>query len=284
LTTTLLAVDDSKTMRKVIEITFSNEDYRLVLCGSAAEALGKLSEKPAVALVDAGLEGTSGYELCRQLKAAQPGLGVVILSSKQVPYDRALGGQVGADDFADKPFDTQQLLDKVSTLAKKAPAAGAPAPAPAHAPPVQPLRSTTLQYGSSPVAGSIPAAPAPMAAVAAPPAAQPVRQTAPGLAAAPAFASRAPTMLGAAVPPEVRAAPTPPTAPMSPAVSKALANASPANGADFAQKLGSLGLTPQQVEGVLSLSREVVERVVWEVVPTLAETLIREEIQRLTKA
>ena len=55
------------------------------------------------------------------------------------------------------------------------------------------------------------------------------------------------------------------------------------NGADFAQKLGSLGLTPQQVEGVLSLSREVVERVVWEVVPTLAETLIREEIQRLTK-
>jgi hypothetical protein len=36
-------------------------------------------------------------------------------------------------------------------------------------------------------------------------------------------------------------------------------------------------------EGVLSLSREVVERVVSEVVPTLAETLIREEIQRLTK-
>jgi CheY-like chemotaxis protein len=283
LTTTLLAVDDSKTMRKVIEITFSNEDYRLVLCGSAAEALSKLSEKPAVALVDAGLEGTSGYELCRQLKAAQPGLGVLILSSKQVPYDRALGGQVGADDFADKPFDTQQLLDKVSALSKKAPAAGAPAPAPAP-PPAAPLRSTTLQYGSSPVGGSMPAAPTPMAAVAAPPAAAPVRQTAPGLAAAPAFASRAPTMLGAAVPPEVRAAPTPPTAPMSPAVSKALANASPTNGADFAQKLGSLGLTPQQVEGVLSLSREVVERVVWEVVPTLAETLIREEIQRLTKA
>jgi cell pole-organizing protein PopZ len=34
---------------------------------------------------------------------------------------------------------------------------------------------------------------------------------------------------------------------------------------------------------VLSLSREVLERVVWEVVPTLAETLIREEIQRLVK-
>jgi CheY-like chemotaxis protein len=286
LTTTLLAVDDSKTMRKVIEITFSGEDYRLVLCGSAQEALSKLGERPSVALVDAGLEGTSGYELCRQLKAAQPGLGVVILSSKQVPYDRSLGGQVGADDFADKPFDTQQLLDKVSTLVKRAPGAGAHAPAPAPAAAAtQVSRSTTLQYGSSPVAGGIPAAPvAASPAVAAPPLGAP-RQTAPGLAAGPSFTSRAPTQLGAAVPPEVRtAAPTPPTAPLSPAVSRALASSPAAtNGADFASKLGSLGLTQQQVEGVLSLSREVLERVVWEVVPTLAETMIREEIQRLTK-
>ncbi|HTQ03904.1 MAG TPA: response regulator, partial [Polyangiaceae bacterium] len=100
--------------------------------------------------------------------------------------------------------------------------------------------------------------------------------------------SRAPTMLGAAVPPEVRsAAPTPPTAPLGSTPSRApaapAAVAAATNGADFAQKLGGLGLTPQQVEGVLSLSREVLERVVWEVVPTLAETLIREEIQRLTK-
>jgi len=280
LTTTLLAVDDSKTMRKVIEITFSGEDFRLVLCGSAAEALGKLSERPSVALVDAGLDGTSGYELCRQLKAQQPGLGVLILSSKQQPYDRALGGQVGADDFADKPFDTQQLLDKVNALAKKAPGAGAPAPAPV----AQPVgRATTLAYGAQVPAG-LAAAPVPAPVQSAPPVGV-GRSTAPGLAAGPAFASRAPAV-AASAPAEVRAAPTPPTAPLSPAPSRAPAPVvAPAltNGADFAQKLGSLGLTPQQVEGVLSLSREVVERVVWEVVPTLAETLIREEIQRLTK-
>jgi CheY-like chemotaxis protein len=275
LTTTLLAVDDSKTMRKVIEITFSGEDFRLVLCGSAAEALGKLSERPSVALVDAGLDGTSGYELCRQLKAAQPGLGVVILSSKQQPYDRTLGGQVGADDFADKPFDTQQLLDKVNTLAKKGPAAGAPLTAPIP----QGGRATTLSYGAQ-----VPAAIAPVPApVASSPPMGAGRQTAPGLAAGPAFASRA----AAPIAPEMRAAPTPPTAPLSPAAAASRAPAptvaSVTNGADFAQKLGSLGLTAQQVEGVLSLSREVLERVVWEVVPTLAETMIREEIQRLVK-
>jgi len=52
--------------------------------------------------------------------------------------------------------------------------------------------------------------------------------------------------------------------------------------ADLETKLAGLGLTKPQMEGVLSLSRELVEQVVWDVVPTLAETLIKEEIKRLT--
>ncbi len=58
--------------------------------------------------------------------------------------------------------------------------------------------------------------------------------------------------------------------------------ASASNG-QLAGKLGELGLTAQQVDAVLALSREVVERAVWEVVPQLAEVLIKEEIARLTK-
>jgi hypothetical protein len=95
--------------------------------------------------------------------------------------------------------------------------------------------------------------------------------------------SRAPTLLGAQVPPELTPKPLPTPGPAPVAAAAPIAAAMSGNGVDFAQTLGSLGLTPQQVEGVLSLSREVVERIVWEVVPTLAETLIREEIQRLTK-
>ena len=280
LTTTLLAVDDSKTMRKVFEITFTGEDYRLLLCQNPDEALARLGERPSVALVDAQLDGASGYDLCQRLKASQPALSVLILSSKQMPYDRARGGQVGADDFIDKPFDTQQLLDKVSALAKKAAAAPAPVPIAAaaapQAPPLaaaQPQRAPTLAYGSAP---------------------QPAPAAAPSIAQRPAapapFISRQPTMSGAAVPPEVQAprpaaAPLPvpaPSAPAPAAVAAPVAHAMGANGADFAQKLGGLGLSPEQVAGVLALSREVVERVVWEVVPTLAETIIREEIQRLT--
>jgi hypothetical protein len=61
----------------------------------------------------------------------------------------------------------------------------------------------------------------------------------------------------------------------------AVAHAISDNG-QLAGKLGQLGLSNEQVQAVLALSRDVVERVVWEVVPALAETLIKEEIPRLT--
>jgi len=267
-TTTLLAVDDSKTMRKVLEITFAGEDFRTVLCDSADDALGKLGENPQVALVDAGLENAGGYELCQKIKAASPNVAVVMLSSKQQPYDRARGSAVGADDFVDKPFDTQQLIEKVTTIARRA--ASAPVMAAVSAPVVMPSaakphtelggrpRVQTLAYGSSgPLVPSSPA-PAPVAPV------QPVAARS-AMPSAPAVEAPAPRPVA------------PPPAPAAPATNHALP-------AEFAGKLGGLGLSAAQIEAVLSLSREVVEQVVWEVVPTLAETIIREEIKRLTQA
>jgi CheY-like chemotaxis protein len=286
-TTTLLAVDDSHTMRKVLEITFSGGDFRAILAQNAEDALAKLqAERPSVALVDAGLEGVSGYDLCQKIKSAAPGVAVILLSSKQQPFDRARGAQVGADDFMDKPFDTQQMIDKVlavvkkgasSPLAAQAPVA-APAPMVAQAPVAAPApgpqragerpRVQTLAYGSAPIPNIPPAAPAPVQA-----APKPMMSAVPRPAAQPAPAAPAQV-----TPRPAEAAPVPR------AVASAVAAQVPANGtnAEFAQKLGGLGLSQAQIEGVLSLSREVVERVVWEVVPTLAETLIKEEIKRLT--
>jgi len=267
-TTTLLAVDDSKTMRKVIEITFAGEGFKTVVAADAADAVAKAqSEHPQVALIDAALEGTNGYDLCRQIKGASPSTVVVLLSNKAQPYDKARGAAAGADDFVDKPFDTQQMIDKITTLAKRgaqAPVVAAPAAAPAPVP-MQPVaakapeaprqRVQTLAYGSTPVP--------PMAAAAPVAPAKPVGGSSP-------FGARAPTVPGTQ-------AYSPPAA--------AVAAVASGNGAhaEFAGKLGGLGLTQVQIDAVLSLSREVVEKVVWEVVPTLAEAMIKEEIARLTR-
>jgi CheY-like chemotaxis protein len=282
-TTTLLAVDDSKTMRRVLEITFAGEDFRTVLCESADEALGKLGENPQVALVDAGLDNAAGYELCQRIKAASPNIAVVMLSSKQQPYDRARGSAVGADDFVDKPFDTQQLLEKVTTIARRAASApvmsavaAAPVVMPSAAKPSDPFSSAgrprvqTLAFGSTP-SPIIPAstAPPPVAAV------QPLVPARSTLTSAPAVE------LGSAHSPAASGSPAPPYVPSAPQAAPASASALPA---DFAGKLGGLGLSNAQVEAVLALSREVVEQVVWEVVPTLAETIIKEELKRLLQA
>jgi CheY-like chemotaxis protein len=256
-TTKLLAIDDSKTMRKVLEITFSGDTYEVLLAENAQQALEQLrSEGPALALIDANLGSAGGgYELCQQIKREAPSVGVLILSSKQQPYDKARGASVGADEFHDKPFDTQQLLDKTGALLRKLadqppaaarPAAPAPAPAPA------------------------PAAPAPSPK---PPVVQP-------RPAAPALGLSAPrphvqTLVGAPAAQPAAPAPVPASAP-------AAAAAATAGNGQFAERLAGLGLSKEQVDGVLALSREVVEQVVWEVVPTLAETIIKEEIRRLT--
>lgn len=270
MTTTLLAIEDSKTMRKVLEITFGGEDFRTIVAASPDEALNKLrQDHPNVALVDASLEGVSGYDLCQQIKQSAPQVGVILLTSKHHPYDRARGQAVGADDFMDKPFDTQQLIDKVKGVAARAaaaparPAAAPAAPQRAPAPTATGLggqrpRAQTLAYGTPPVGTpGTSVGPAPQRSAAPAPHARP---------AAPAHAPVAPPPLPSAA-----------QAPAAPAAAAAVAG----DGA-FAARLTGLGLSQEQVSAVLALSREVIEQVVWEVVPPLAETLIKEEIRRLT--
>lgn len=263
---TLLAVDDSVTMRKVLEITFSGEDFRVVTADTSQGAIGKLTENPQVCVIDTVLGGEDGYSLAKELRKRSPGTSIIMLASRYAPYDQARGRDAGADDWADKPFDTQQLIDKVRKVivAKEAggataappPAPPTPAPQPPRAPPAAAPSSQGIGRGTQPsLSGAVP-----------------------GRTGTLVFGESGPAP--AAPPRPAAAAPAPAPAAAAPAASAAVSGA--VNGA-LAGKLGGLGLTPQQADAVLALSREVVERVVWEVVPQLAEALIKEEITRLTK-
>ncbi len=325
--TTVLAIDDSVTMRKVLEMTFAGEDYRIVTAESADAALGKLrAERPSVVLCDLTLDGGGGYGLCAKIKAENPTIAVMILASKQQPYDGQQGQAARADDYIEKPFDTQQLIEKVKRLAARPITDAQPVQAAA---PMRPAAAgATTQPGVPAVGPPLAARPsvtAPMGALAGTPPPPPVaaRPPAPSPSGvnprppAPVMGAGAPspqtpvgrgTLSYGGLPPSVPApsqsAPAPARAPMQPAPAQAApsavaappaaapvspatpvgavaAAASAANG-QLAAKLGHMGLTDAQVSAVLALSREVVEKVVWEVVPVLAETMIREEIKRLT--
>ncbi len=298
---TLLAVDDSVTMRKALEITFSADDFRVVTAEGSQAAAAKAGDADAI-VIDTVLGAEDGYALAKQLRAQRPGAAIILLASRYAPYDAARGKESGADDFSDKPFDTQALIDKVKKAlearasggaALGAPAATAGAPYRAPAQPIaspaaspQPVgtmpKPTQQSLGEARAAALSPAPaprpPAPVAPGSAPAVSRaPVPQASPApRAPAPAPVAHAPAPVAAA--PQAAHATPAHTAPLGGAGAAVAA----ANG-QLAGKLSGLGLSQAQVEGVLALSRELVEQVVWEVVPTLAETLIKEEIARLTR-
>lgn len=290
---TLLGVDDSATMRKVLEISFAGEGYKVITADSANAAVGKLAEKPSVVVLDVSLPDQNGYEACKTIKSKSPGVIVLLMSSKQVPFDAGKGSASGADDHIDKPFDTQSLIDRVNKLL-----AAKPAQQPVAQPP-QPVAPPTPVAVATPKPQPVPPAPQPAKPVTPTPAVQPTPATprpVPGGVATPAptpvrvattqaFEEKA-VPAPAPTPARPVASPQPPVAAAKPATPPVAAPAptpvAAAISGEMSAKLATLGLSPEQVEAVLALSREVVERVVWEVVPPLAEALIKEEIKRLT--
>ncbi len=312
---TLLAVDDSVTMRKVLEITFAGEDFRVIGAEGPSSALAGLAEEPVVAVIDASLGSHDGYALAKELRARAGGLAVVLMASRYAPYDANRGRDAGVDDFIDKPFDTQALIDKVKRVlvaretSRAAPPAGAaaavqpaaiafggtpprpqpaPVPVPGAAAPPKPAWSTQRAHTLSFETAS---SPGPAAPVAGPPS---LSRTAPS--GVPYTARQAVGAQPAAPPqPAVQAQTVAPTVGPTIVPVHSGATSQPTGTAQhvgdavttvngrLAGKLDEIGLTRQQAEAVLALSRELVERAVWEVVPQLAETLIKEEIARIMK-
>jgi CheY-like chemotaxis protein len=286
--TKILVADDSATMRRVLEMTFAGEDATVTTVEAAEAALAKAGElSPDLIFADASLPGVDGYELAKRIKA-DPKLAkiaVVLMASQQAPYDDAKGRAAGVDDHISKPFDTQSVIDRVGQVLAKARSAPAAEAKPAAAPPARPAPPAPV----APVA----------AAASAPAAARPPQGTRMGVGAVPlqpaakpgvAAPQPMPALRQGGAPPSPIAAPAAAAKPVAPPPAARPAAAAPVVGAvaaaavsqDLSSKLSALGLTREQVEGVLALSREVVEQVVWEVVPELAETIIKEELKRLT--
>ena len=319
---TLLAVDDSATMRKVLEITFGGEDFRVVTADGPDEgARPDRARSPSRSSSTPSLGGEDGYALAqghpRRATRAPPSSSWRAATTRTTP--RAARAP-GADDYIDKPFDTQALIDKVKKAIGRARASGrarrprrprrcaarrrrrllrratAASPGPSHTPAPRrwppgraAARSPAAAHAHAQLRGRAAARRRPRAAPPAAPApspASPVARTAPS--GVPCAASGRRSAPAGAPPPRRSRAPVAPAGAAAGARACAarrasgLAGRSGVNG-QLAGKLGDLGLSPAQVDAVLALSREVVERVVWEVVPQLAETIIKEEIARLTK-
>ena len=116
----LLLADDSLTIRKVVELTFADEGIDVSTAADAESAMQRFVElQPDIVLVDVGLEGTSGYQICEMIKAddATKHIPVMLLVGSFEPFDHDEAHRVGADGFLTKPFNSiRDLVGRIRML------------------------------------------------------------------------------------------------------------------------------------------------------------------------
>lgn len=116
----ILLADDSVTIQKVIELTFSEQDYEILAVSDGTSAITQLTEaRPDLVLADVHMPGASGLEVCRLAKELHPGLPVVLMVGTFEPFEEADATAAGADSYLKKPFDSQELLRLVADLMPK---------------------------------------------------------------------------------------------------------------------------------------------------------------------
>jgi CheY-like chemotaxis protein len=145
----LLLADDSVTIQRVVELTFSGEDVQVITVGDGEQAIARIPiERPDIVLADIGMPKRSGYDVAAFVKG-RPDLchiPVLLLAGAFEPVDDARAQQVKCDGVLVKPFEPQQVVARVRELVEGSRermaspfASEAAAPPPPPAPPQPPI-------------------------------------------------------------------------------------------------------------------------------------------------
>jgi CheY-like chemotaxis protein len=119
---TILIADDSSTIRKIVELTFTGTDIRVEAVESGEQALEHFERtRPDLIMADVVMPGPTGYEVCKHVKQASVKTPVVLLSSTFEPYDHDLALECGADRHLVKPFESGLLTTTVRELLEPPP-------------------------------------------------------------------------------------------------------------------------------------------------------------------
>lgn len=122
-----LVVDDEAPLADVIASYLEREHFKVTVRHTGVEALAVAREvDPDVVVLDLGLPGIDGVEVCRQLRTFSDAY-VVILTARDTEIDTIVGLSVGADDYITKPFSPRELVARIRAMLRRPRAVGAAA-------------------------------------------------------------------------------------------------------------------------------------------------------------
>ena len=112
----VLVVDDSNLLRGILREELEAEGFEVHMAEDGPEALEKAKDlRPDIILLDIGLPGMDGYEVCRRVKAddATADTPILMITALNELKDKLAGFEAGADDYLTKPFFTKELLARL---------------------------------------------------------------------------------------------------------------------------------------------------------------------------
>ena len=118
--TTVLLVEDDTAIAGPLSRALSREGSEVDVVGDGPGALTRAGEREVDLMVlDLGLPGMDGLEVCRRVRASQPDLPVLMLTARTDEVDFVVGLDAGADDYVGKPFRLAELLARVRALLRR---------------------------------------------------------------------------------------------------------------------------------------------------------------------
>ena len=122
----VVVIDDSPTIRKIMELTLQRMDLRVVSAASGVAGLAAVAEhNPVLIFLDIVLPNVNGYQLCQVIKRnpRYQHIPVIMLSGKDGLFDKVRGRLAGASDYITKPFEPGSILAAVRKHLPQAPPA-----------------------------------------------------------------------------------------------------------------------------------------------------------------
>jgi DNA-binding response OmpR family regulator len=117
---TVLVADDDPRLRNLLIWTLESGQYRVVATADGLSALAAAREvQPDLYVLDVGMPGMNGVEVCRRLRAEQVISPILMLTGFGSEEDKVAGLAAGADDYQTKPFGSRELLARVNALLRR---------------------------------------------------------------------------------------------------------------------------------------------------------------------
>jgi len=117
----VLVVEDEPAIADLIEMYLLRANYRVRKEVDGRAALEVIRQiRPAAVILDVGLPGLDGVEVCKRLRADQDWTPLLFVTARDDEVDRVLGLELGADDYVTKPFSPRELVARVNTVLRRA--------------------------------------------------------------------------------------------------------------------------------------------------------------------